>query len=341
MKKKSITVLTAAILLMSSTPVFAASGTCSADLSNLSNFSCASLTESCNNYLTNLKSTLSSSNCVISSDCNASDSLKAYLESCGITAGDTTVEDLTVADDAIDCTGSDCSVTDDATDCTGSDCAANDATDCTGPDCAVTTDDTTDCTGPDCAVTDDTADTDVVTDNGSDITDITDIINNNTDTTDVVNDNTDTTDVVNDNTDTTDVVNDNTNTNTAVAESQYISEVIRLVNVERAKEGLSALSTNSTIQAAAQVRAQEIVTSFAHTRPDGSSCFTALDQGGVSYSGAGENIAYGQPTPAAVVDAWMNSPGHRANIMNASFTTIGVGCYNSGGTYYWSQFFTY
>lgn len=129
------------------------------------------------------------------------------------------------------------------------------------------------------------------------------------------------------------------NNQTDTSESAYAAEVVRLVNAERAKEGLSALKSDSTVQAAAQVRAKETVTSFSHTRPNGSSCFTALQEAGVSYMGAGENIAYGQKTPAEVVNAWMNSPGHRANIMNGSFTTIGVGCYKSGNTYYWSQFF--
>ena len=125
------------------------------------------------------------------------------------------------------------------------------------------------------------------------------------------------------------------------SESQYISEVVRLVNAERAKEGLSALQMDSSLSSAAQVRAKEIVTSFSHTRPNGSSCFTALSEAGISYNGSGENIAYGQKTPAEVVNAWMNSAGHRANIMSSKFTKIGVGCYNSNGTYYWSQFFTY
>ncbi len=126
---------------------------------------------------------------------------------------------------------------------------------------------------------------------------------------------------------------------TGTTESEYIAEVVRLVNEERAKEGLSALKTDSSVQAAAQVRAVETATLFSHTRPNGTSCFTALQEAGVTYSSAGENIAYGQQTPEAVVSAWMNSSGHRANILNSSYTTIGVGCYKSGNTYYWSQFF--
>ena len=120
----------------------------------------------------------------------------------------------------------------------------------------------------------------------------------------------------------------------------YAVEVVRLVNEERAKQGLSALRMDASVTAAAQVRAREIVSTFSHTRPDGRKCFTALEEAGVRYRGAGENIAYGQPSPAAVVNAWMNSPGHRANILNANFTTIGVGHHTAGSTHYWTQFFT-
>ena len=147
----------------------------------------------------------------------------------------------------------------------------------------------------------------------------------------------------NENTDSENNGNDNTSKpgNNVSSESQYISEVVRLVNSERAKEGLAALQMDSSLNSAAQVRAKEIVTSFSHTRPNGSNCFTALSEAGIKYNGSGENIAYGQKTPAEVVNAWMNSAGHRANIMSTKFTKIGVGCHNSNGTYYWSQFFTY
>lgn len=124
-------------------------------------------------------------------------------------------------------------------------------------------------------------------------------------------------------------------------EAEFAAEVVRLVNIERAKAGLSALETDYIVQEAAQVRAREIELSFSHTRPDGRSCFTALDEVGAVYSGAGENIAYGQHDPEEVMEAWMNSTGHRENILNESYTHIGVGCYESGGTYYWSQFFTH
>lgn len=120
----------------------------------------------------------------------------------------------------------------------------------------------------------------------------------------------------------------------------YINRVVELVNIERAKEGLAPLSVDLNVQAAAQIRALEIETSFSHTRPNGSSFSTALKEQNVSYRTAGENIAWGQRSPEEVVIGWMNSPGHRANIMNSGFTKIGVGYHqNTRGTNYWSQLF--
>ena len=124
------------------------------------------------------------------------------------------------------------------------------------------------------------------------------------------------------------------------AQGGYASQVVALVNAERAKYGLSALKADSRVQQAAQVRAAETVQSFSHTRPNGSSFSTALTEAGVSYTRSGENIAYGQSTPQQVVNAWMNSSGHRANILNESFTTIGVGYTVVNGTAYWAQLFT-
>ncbi len=119
----------------------------------------------------------------------------------------------------------------------------------------------------------------------------------------------------------------------------YEAEVLRLINAERAKYGLAALSMDAGATDAAHIRAKEIVKSFSHTRPDGSSCFTAAKEVGLTYRTAGENIAYGYATPQQVVNGWMNSEGHRRNILSPSFTKIGIGCYRSGGTLYWSQFF--
>lgn len=119
----------------------------------------------------------------------------------------------------------------------------------------------------------------------------------------------------------------------------FVSEVVKLVNQERIKAGLSALSANVSIQAAAQVRAEEQKQSFSHTRPNGSHFSTALTQNGISFRSAGENIAIGQKTPQQVMDAWMNSEGHRANILNPNFTAIGVGYTQSQGNTYWAQLF--
>lgn len=124
-------------------------------------------------------------------------------------------------------------------------------------------------------------------------------------------------------------------------EHAYIRQVVDLVNAERTKAGLTELKVDAKVQAAAQVRAVECEQRFAHTRPNGSSFATALTEQKVSYRSAGENIAWGQRSPQEVVTAWMNSEGHRANIMNAKFTTIGVGYYqNANGTNYWCQLFT-
>ena len=123
-------------------------------------------------------------------------------------------------------------------------------------------------------------------------------------------------------------------------QGDYASQVAALVNAVRAQHGLAALTVDAGVQGAAQVRAAETVQSFSHTRPNGSSFSTALTEAGVTYRTAGENIAYGQSTPQAVVDAWMNSSGHRANILSSSYTTIGVGYTVVNGTAYWAQLFT-
>ena len=135
-----------------------------------------------------------------------------------------------------------------------------------------------------------------------------------------------------------------TASNTAVSTGDsYTDQVISLVNQERAKAGLSPLSKDTALSAAAQARSREMVYKQSHTRPDGSSCFTIFAEYGIGYHWAGENVAAGQKNPAEVVNAWMNSPGHRANILNGNFGRIGVGCVqdsNSYYKYYWVQMFT-
>lgn len=120
----------------------------------------------------------------------------------------------------------------------------------------------------------------------------------------------------------------------------FEEQVAELVNVERGKEGLAPLTMDKKIEAAAAVRAKEIQKSFSHTRPNGSGFSTALKEAGATYKSAGENIAWGQKTPEEVVKAWMNSPGHRANIMNKKYSRIGVShAKNAQGTSYWAQLF--
>ena len=105
-------------------------------------------------------------------------------------------------------------------------------------------------------------------------------------------------------------------------EVDFERRVVDLVNARRSEAGLSALSISGSLENAADIRAKEIGQSFSHTRPDGSSCFSVLSE---SYRYCGENIAMGQADPESVMNAWMNSDGHRANILNSNFTQIGVG----------------
>ena len=122
----------------------------------------------------------------------------------------------------------------------------------------------------------------------------------------------------------------------------FEKEVVRLVNIERAKEGAGPLTIDEKACKAAAVRAEEIVTLFSHTRPNGTSWSTLLKEFNIKYKTAGENIASGYESPEEVVVGWMNSPGHRKNIMNKNFTRIGVGHYYNPEYYYehyWEQFF--
>ncbi len=123
----------------------------------------------------------------------------------------------------------------------------------------------------------------------------------------------------------------------------YKDSVLSLTNANRQANGLKPLSFSEPLCKAAQTRANEIAASFSHVRPDGSSCFDILPAYNVVFRTAGENIAAGQPTPEMAVDSWMNSPGHRENIMNTDFSHLGVGFVEAPGTqyrYYWVQLFT-
>ena len=105
-------------------------------------------------------------------------------------------------------------------------------------------------------------------------------------------------------------------------ELTFAEQVVELVNQERTKAGLNAVTLDQNIASAALVRAKEIETSFSHTRPNGSKFSTALTEQGVTFKGAGENIAWGQKSPEAVMQAWMNSEGHRANILNKNLKRL-------------------
>ena len=121
--------------------------------------------------------------------------------------------------------------------------------------------------------------------------------------------------------------------------SDFAVEVLNLVNAERAKVGAPPLRLANDLQQSASIRAREIVQLFSHTRPDGSDCFTAMRNRGRT---CGENIAAGHATAAETVEQWMNSQGHRENILNPAFRELGVGyAYEDYSTYhhYWVQLF--
>ena len=107
----------------------------------------------------------------------------------------------------------------------------------------------------------------------------------------------------------------------------YESEVIRLVNEVRRENGLKALTANWELSRVARYKSQDMLNKgyFSHTSPTYGTPFQMIKAFGLSFRTAGENIARGYPTPQAVVNGWMNSSGHRANILNASYTQIGVG----------------
>jgi len=119
--------------------------------------------------------------------------------------------------------------------------------------------------------------------------------------------------------------------------SSYAAQVAELVNQERAKAGLPALKYNAALANVAWAKAKDMKDNnyFSHTSPTYGSPFDMMKAFGISYRYAGENIAMGQRTPAEVMRDWMNSPGHKANILNQNYTSIGVGFYNGA----WVQMF--
>jgi len=116
-------------------------------------------------------------------------------------------------------------------------------------------------------------------------------------------------------------------------------EVLRLTNIERQKAGLSLLKYNTSLDAGAKQRSIEIITHFSHTRPDGSRFFTVFGPD-FTYRNVGENLGSGYRTPEQVVNAWMNSTSHRANILNEKFEELSVAITKGeDGKYRWVQIF--
>ncbi|MDT0405691.1 CAP domain-containing protein [Streptomyces edwardsiae] len=128
-------------------------------------------------------------------------------------------------------------------------------------------------------------------------------------------------------------------TATAPAPSGAVAQVVELVNAERGKVGCSPVKVNSTLTKAAQDHSEDMAATgtMSHSGSDGSSPGDRITRAGYAWSTYGENVAYGYSTPEQVMDGWMNSPGHKANILNCAFKEIGVGLAQPGG--YWTQDF--
>ncbi|WP_424210714.1 sigma-70 family RNA polymerase sigma factor [Streptomyces sp. BI20] len=128
---------------------------------------------------------------------------------------------------------------------------------------------------------------------------------------------------------------------TPPADAGVVAQVIALVNKERAAAGCSPVSDNAKLRAAAQGHSQDMAARdyFDHTAPDGSGPGERTTAAGYRWTTYGENIARGQQTAAAVMESWMNSPGHRANILNCSFEDLGVGYHEGPGGPWWTQNF--
>ena len=125
---------------------------------------------------------------------------------------------------------------------------------------------------------------------------------------------------------------DDNNSPTAAIEVQ----VVKIVNDERAKHKLAPLQIDESLMKSCDIRTKEIVTKFSHDRPNGASCFSVIE---IQYSAAGENIAKGQNNAEVVMNSWMNSEGHRKNILSENYTHIGVGCFENDNILHWVQLF--
>lgn len=124
--------------------------------------------------------------------------------------------------------------------------------------------------------------------------------------------------------------------------SEMEKEVLEIVNQERTSRGLKPLTWAEDLANVARAHSRDMINRnfFSHTNPDGQSPFDRIKANGISYRAAAENIAYGQKNAQAVMNSWMNSSGHRANILNANLKEIGIGAVkNQNGTIYWTQVF--
>ncbi|MBQ3076531.1 MAG: CAP domain-containing protein [Clostridia bacterium] len=126
-------------------------------------------------------------------------------------------------------------------------------------------------------------------------------------------------------------------------QKELVDKVVELVNKARAEEGLEPVTLDPALRKAAQIRAKECVGTFSHTRPDGTVCSTVLQEVGIPRTYFGENVATGHKTAELVVERWLASEGHRANILNPAFTRMGVGMEKNVGNRYqgyaWAQLF--
>jgi uncharacterized YkwD family protein len=131
----------------------------------------------------------------------------------------------------------------------------------------------------------------------------------------------------------------NNQSKTSYSIHEYERKVVELTNIERQKQGLKPLQIDENLSKVAREKSLDMQRNnyFSHTSPTYGSPFEMMNKFGITYKTAGENIAKGQRTPEEVVQAWMNSDGHRKNILNPNFTHIGVG-YSENGKY-WTQMF--
>ncbi len=115
----------------------------------------------------------------------------------------------------------------------------------------------------------------------------------------------------------------------------YAFKVLELVNKERSVAGVPTVEMDASLLESAMARSAEITVTFNHVRPNGENCFTINDKV------FGENIAWGQRSASAVMSSWMSSQGHKSNILNKSYKSIGIGCFEFGNSLYWVQQFGY